>query len=308
MLDRLEALSALAQAGTMSRAAANLRITQSAISKRIGALEAELALKLIEREGRRVRLTSEAQRLLSEARPLLLKLRDVLQPGGSPEQSVLRVAATDSLLASFLPAALRSVLELLPTLQIELHAHRGPMLLERVRSGDYALGLCPAAAGDAELVQRELLREAMVIVPAGLVPFATRARGSPREQHRDPVVRVWAIEKRSLTWEAIEARLPSLRKRAGFALEVEARLESFAALVQVARAGFAHALVPRGIARDLGVPSDRLVSLPGLTRPIAAVARRSTFERTSVRTFLALLGDVLKGMGPELEAPAQKSR
>jgi DNA-binding transcriptional LysR family regulator len=120
-------------------------------------------------------------------------------------------------------------------------------------------------------------------------------------------VRVWAIEKRSLTWEAIEARLASLPKRAGFALEVEARLESFAALVQVARAGFAHALVPRGIARDLGVPADTLVPLPGLTRPIAAVARRSTFERSAVRSFLSLLGDVLKGMGPELEAPARKS-
>jgi DNA-binding transcriptional LysR family regulator len=290
MLDRLEALQALAATGTMGHAAANLRITQSAVSKRIGALEAELSVKLVERQGRRVRLTTEAERLLSEARPLLANLRAVLQARGAPREPVLRVAASDSLLASFLPSALRSALDQLPTLQVELHAHRGPMLLERVRSGDYALGLCPAGAGDGELMQRELLRESMVIVPARLAPLAKTA-----------VLRVWAIEKRSLTWEAIASRLPRLRKSAGFSLEVVGRLESFAALVQVARAGFAHALVPRGIALDLGVPAERLIALPGLSRPIAAVARRSTFERSAVRAFLSVLADVLKQRSAELD-------
>jgi len=288
MLDRLEALQALAATGTMGRAAATLRITQSAVSKRIGALEAELGVKLIEREGRRARLTTEAQRLLAEARPLLLSLREVLHAGGARAQPVLRVAATDSLLASWLPGALRSALDQLPMLQVELHAHRGPLLLERVRSGDYALGLCPAGAGDGELVQRELLREPMVIVPARLAPLTPA-----------PIVRVWAIEKRSLTWEAIEARLARLHKSTGFTLEVEARLESFAALVQTARAGFAHALVPRGIALELGVPAERLVALPGLTRPIAAVARRSTLGRSAVRSLLAVLSDVLEPLRVE---------
>jgi DNA-binding transcriptional LysR family regulator len=297
MLERLEALQALAATGTMGHAAANLRITQSAVSKRIGALEAELSMKLVEREGRRVRLTAEAQRLLSEARPLLARLRDVLHTRGAAREPVLRVAASDSLLASWLPSALRRALDQLPAVQVELHAHRGPMLLERVRSGDYALGFCPGGTGDGDLAQRELLREPMVIVPARLLPLP-----------KAPVVNVWAIEKRSLTWEAIESRLPRLRKSAGFTLEVVARLESFAALVQVARAGFAHALVPRGIARDLGVPAERLITLPGLTRPIAAVARRSTFERSAVRALLAVLADVLKELGSELDPALGNTR
>ena len=286
MLDRLEALQALAATGTMGRAAATLRITQSAVSKRIGALEAELAVTLVEREGRRVRLTADAERLLAEARPLLISLREVLHAGGARSEPVLRVAATDSLLASWLPGALRSALDQLPGLQVELHAHRGPLLLERVRSGDYALGLCPASAGDGELVQRELVREPMVIVPARLAPLTP-----------GKMVRVWAIEKRSLTWEAIEKRLARLPKSAGFELEVEARLESFAALVQTARAGFAPALVPRGIALALGVPAERLVALPGVTRTIAAVARRSTFGRSAVRSLLTALAEALEPLG-----------
>jgi DNA-binding transcriptional LysR family regulator len=282
MLDRLEALLALSQAGTMGRAAAALRVTQSAVSKRIAALESQLGLELIERQGRNVRLTTEALRLLSEARPLLLELRDVLRPREERREEALRLAATDSLLASWLPSALRAALDQLPALRLELHAHRGPVLLERVRSGDYVLGLCPAGSGDADLVMRELAREPMVIVPARLLPL------SPCE-----TVPVWSIEKHSLTWEAIETRLKRVRRTAGFAIEVEGRLESFTALVQVARAGFANALVPSGVARDLGVPRDRVLPVPGLSRPIAAVARRSTFERPAVRSLLSVLSDVL---------------
>jgi DNA-binding transcriptional LysR family regulator len=202
---------------------------------------------------------------------------------------VLRVAATDSLLASWMPGALRAALDRLPGVHIELHAHRGPVLLERVRSGDYALGLCPAGAGDTELTLRELVHESMVIVPARLLPLAPA-----------PVVTVWAIEKRSLTWEAIETRLARVKRRAGFAIEVTARLESFTALVRVARAGFANVLVPRGVARDLGVPSERLMPVPGLRRPIAAVGRRSTFERKAVRTLLGALSDVLQPLAIDL--------
>ena len=289
MLDRIEALQALAEAGTMGRAAATLRVTQSAISKRIGALEAQLGTKLIERHGRHVRLTPDAERLLSEARPLLRNLREVLQPRSTRPEQRLRVAATDSLLASWLPGTLRSALDRLPELQLELHAHRGPMLLERVRSGDYAIGLCPAGAGDAELVARELAREAMVIVPARLAPLTP-----------GPVVPVWAIEQRSLTWEAIARRLPRVRRKAGFAIDVVGRLESFTALVQVARAGFANTLVPLGVASDLGIARDRLLPVPGLSRPIAAVGRRSTFERTAVRALLGALADVLALRGRDL--------
>jgi DNA-binding transcriptional LysR family regulator len=212
---------------------------------------------------------------------LLAELRDVMRhaaqvPERQPER--LSVAATDSLLASWLPGALRRALGSAPQLRLELHAHRGPMLLERVRSGDYGLGLCPTALQDKELRVRQLGHEPMVIVPAHLEPLSPAA-----------VVPVWAIETHSLTWEAIATRLQRLPSSAGFAIRVEARLESFTALVQVARAGFANALVPLGVARELGVDDERLLRIPGLTRPIAAVGRASVFERPGVRALLGAL-------------------
>jgi DNA-binding transcriptional LysR family regulator len=144
-----------------------------------------------------------------------------------------------------------------------------------VRSGDYALGLCPALPGDKDLVVRELAREPMVIVPSRLEPLVPT-----------PQVDVWAIETQSLTWEAIHSRLPRVKRATGFSIQVVSRLESFTALVQVARAGFASSLVPLGVARELGVPSQRLVHLGDLSRPIAAVGRRTAFKQAAVCNLL----------------------
>ena len=281
MIDRLEALAALHATGTTGHAAVGLRITQSAVSKRIAALEAELGMKLVERRGRHARLTPDGVRLLNDAQPLLFRLREVLQARAQPTREVVSLAATDSLLASWLPELLRRCLERKPGLHVELHAHRGPALLERVRSGRYVAGICPAWRGDRDLVSHELAREPMVIVPARLGTLP----------QLDPLP-VWTIEEKSTTWEAIGASVKRTRRTAGYALEVQGRLESFTALVQVARAGFAHTLVPLGVATQLGV-AEHSVAVPGLVRPIALVARKSAFHGAGVQSLVREL-DVLK--------------
>ena len=67
MIAYIEALAALADQGTMGKAGMRLRITQSAVSKRIAALETELGKKLVERRGRRLKLTPAGVRLLEKA-------------------------------------------------------------------------------------------------------------------------------------------------------------------------------------------------------------------------------------------------
>src|SRR4051812_30337079 len=79
MLSNLEALEALQKEGTMGRAGTRLRLTQSAISKRIAALEEHLGEALVAKEGRNVVLTPRAERLLQRLSPLTAELRAALQ-------------------------------------------------------------------------------------------------------------------------------------------------------------------------------------------------------------------------------------
>ena len=68
---------AVAETGSFSRAADRLFLSQPAISKRVGALEAELGTPLFDRSGHAVSLTEAGRVLLPRARELLLELADI---------------------------------------------------------------------------------------------------------------------------------------------------------------------------------------------------------------------------------------
>lgn len=268
MLEQLEALAALREGGTMGAAAARLRITQSAVSKRIAVLTSVVGAPLLEPDGRRVRLTAEGERVLREAAPLLQRLREVLV-SREAERPVIRLAATESLLASSLPARLAAVRRRL-LVEVEIHAHRGPVLVERVRSGGAAIGIGADAGTFGDLETVTLGEEPMVVVPG------------PVEVVPNAPLGLWCIEPASLTWQAISRRFRRLK----WPLTVVGRLESFSALVQVARAGFAPALVPVGVAEAMGAP---WIPVPGLARPLVVLGRPTTLKQANIRAFIGAL-------------------
>lgn len=70
-LARLNLLRELAHRGTMSAVATALGMTSSAVSQQLATLERETRVALLERVGRRVRLTAEGARLVSHAEAIL---------------------------------------------------------------------------------------------------------------------------------------------------------------------------------------------------------------------------------------------
>jgi DNA-binding transcriptional LysR family regulator len=292
VLAPLEALLALQELGTMTRAATRLRISQSAVSKRVAALEAELGAKLLERDGRRVRLTPMGESLAARARPLVAELRASLAPEAGDRDAPLSLAVSESILASWGAVALANVRARLPRLRLALHAHRSPVAVDAVRSGRVLLAIVAGARLAArDLVVEPLGREEMVIAPSGLARLTLR-RGA---------LSVMAIEEGSATARALRPALAELARERGITLEIERRVESFACLVQLARAGLGHALVPRGIALAMGIPDGALLRLPGpgLWRPVSLVARKTTLQRPAVEAFRSALAPALAAL-PEL--------
>jgi DNA-binding transcriptional LysR family regulator len=287
MYEGLETLIALSEAGTMTRTALRMRVSQSTISKRIAALEAEVGAALVEPEGRRVRLTPRARALVSRATPLLRALGDALAAEPEAPGGRISIGVSESILSSWGAKQLERASRAVPGLELDLHAHRSPVAIDRVRAGEYHLALVAGrTSGWSDLVARPLLDEAMVIVPAGLKPL--------RLSRRHPV-QVIAIESHAETWSSLRGGIARLRRERGLRIEVMQRLESFAGIVQMARAGFGHGLVPEGIARALGVSDSRLISLPrpGLARPVHLLARQRTWERPLADALHASLCEVV---------------
>lgn len=279
MIANLEALFSFSETGTMTRAATRLRITQSAVSKRIAALESEVGQKLIEPMGRRVRLTPAGVRLLEKTRPFLAALKEALAEDAPAQGGRIVIGIAESILCSWGAELLARVRKDIPHLEFTVNTHRSPVVIDQVRAGEYMLALCTSEADDAPELKSELLvEEPMVIVPAGLQALdLTRFTRLP----------VLSIEPHSVTWRCLERRLRARADTWPFRIEVTRTLQSFACIAQMAQCGLAHGLVPIGVARALGVPEQAMVRFPppGLVRPISLVGRSSTFASPLVKTF-----------------------
>lgn len=284
MFDQIEALRALAETGTTARAAARLRITQSAVSKRLAALEAGLRSTLVEKRGRNLVLTEAGSRLLNDLEPHLGAIRARLVNAASSTSRV-RLAASESLLASWLPGALAAA-RTAANVNLELHAHRGPLVLERVRSGHADVGVV-VSRGEVDLDYLSLVDEPMWLVSSGRCP--------PLIPDSAPLD-VWTIEAASLTGAWLDHAL----SRHPWPLRPVGRIESFSSAVQLARAGFGPALVPAGIARAMGVPAGEALAVPGLLRPLAAVFTATAGRRPPVAALLSALA----AGAPSLACPA----
>ena len=70
-LDAVRTFVAVADAGQFQEAAADLAITQQAVSKRVAALEKDLGIRLFTRTARGAKLTIDGQAFLPAARDLL---------------------------------------------------------------------------------------------------------------------------------------------------------------------------------------------------------------------------------------------
>lgn len=279
MIENLETLVTLSKTGTMMEAATVLKISQSAVSKRVAALERQYDRALIERRGRRVVLTAYGTRLVEKVTPLITELRSVFIEEPTLQRGKIILGVSEAILASWAPALFARVRERLPEVEFEFHAQRSPVVLDRIRSGEYMVGLCTGSAeADYDLVSEVLRLEPMVLVPSALKPFTPPTAGEL------PVI---TIESRSGAWASIEDAMRRLNIRR------ETSLESFFSVAQMALAGFGHGLIPRGVARTLGIPPERCIELGdrGLARPVRFVARKSMFLRPLVQSVYAALAE-----------------
>ena len=104
----------------------------------------------------------------------------------------------------------------------------------------------------------------MDLVPSGLKPL-TLTPGA--------ILSVLTIEPGSANLGLLQRRLRRQSKQWGFTIEVSRTLQSFTSIVQMARHGFGHGLVPESVARARGIRSRPLVHLPKptLTRPVSPI-------------------------------------
>src|SRR3954470_21556175 len=143
-LRRLRTFVAVAELGTVSKAALRLRITQPALSRQIIDLQQELGLRLFHRVGRGLVLTAEGEQFLGDCRGVLAHIDalgervEVLRRG---DRGVLKVAAPPHTIESVLSRFLPRYAEGVPNVHVKLSEALGGEQTAMLERGEVHIGI-----------------------------------------------------------------------------------------------------------------------------------------------------------------------
>lgn len=171
MFAELKALVVLAETGSMERAANDLYLTPSALTRRIQRLEIELGVVLLDRHFKPVKLTRAGLDVLAKSRAILSSLSDLKSStsGNTPPVGPFRLGLSHALA---LPDMSKVIIEMgkqFPLLQPNICNDTSPQLLARLHLGelDGALVVLPVQTTlPPDLEGVTLSHEAMRLVQA----------------------------------------------------------------------------------------------------------------------------------------------
>ncbi len=291
---RLQILARLESLGTVRAVGASLHLSPSAVSAQLAALEAETGARLVERTGRRVRLTPAGRTLARHARVILdqmaLAEAELAHPDGQPA-GVVRVAAFSSgVRALVIPLARRLAVEH-PRVQVEVveldPRESGPAL----RRADVDVAVTADLLDGARLAGPDVATVPLLEDPVVLVaPAGASARTTAGVSVGDGPVDLAALA--DARWAAdlpgryLSTLVESACRGAGFEPRVVARLPSYELLLAHVEAGLSVALLP-GLAVD---PRYDVVARPlrvPRTRPVYAAVRRGAPPTAATSVVLA---------------------
>lgn len=110
----------IVETGSFSKAAEQLRYSQSTVTVQIQQLEDELHVQLFDRIGKKVYVTEKGRELEIHAQKMIELSQKIVSIGGEEQelQGTLRIAALDSLITAVLPSVLREFHVLYPKVDI----------------------------------------------------------------------------------------------------------------------------------------------------------------------------------------------
>jgi DNA-binding transcriptional LysR family regulator len=143
-LKRLRTFVAVADLGTVSKAAVRLRISQSALSRQISDLEYKCGFKLFDRIGRRLFLTTRGVQLLEDCRGALAHMSalgervELLRRG---DWGVLKLAAPPQTIESVLLDFLPRYSQRFPNVRVKLTEALGMDQVPLLERGEVHIGI-----------------------------------------------------------------------------------------------------------------------------------------------------------------------
>jgi DNA-binding transcriptional LysR family regulator len=303
-LHRLRLLHELHARGTIAAVAEALRFTPSAVSQQLAVLEREAGVALLERAGRRVRLTDAALVLVGHADTLLeraeLAQADLAAAAGRVAGRG-RIASFQSAAFHLAVPAMQALAREAPDLRCELVEAEPEQSLPALALGDVDLVLADEwqhqpLARPAGVSREDLWRDPVHAVLPENHPVARRHRRAVplAELSRD----AWTTGHRETAWAAMTAR--TCRELGAFDPDIRHRTNDSVTSLALVAGGQAVTLLPALVGPDPqkrpGI-AVRAIAEGSVHRTIFAATRAADAKRPSVQALLAAVRAAAASLG-----------
>ena len=252
-LGRLATLREVADRGTIAAAAEALHLTPSAVSQQVAALERELGHRLVEPDGRTIRLTPVASVLVDRAGAIFAEVeltRAELDAHVAGERAQIGIAAFATALSAIVAPVAGRLRAEAPGVELRVQEAEAPEAFDALVRQDIDLVVAMEAPGapprdDPRIARRELMRDRLdAVMPAGH-PLSAGASVRLADLAAEPWVAPlegWSCER--VVLGACQA--------GGFTPRIAHRSTDWNAVVSLVEAGLGVALVPRLARRPPG--------------------------------------------------------
>src|SRR5688500_15197900 len=173
----LRMVAAVAASGSVTRAASDVHLTQSALSHQLRDIESRLGTALFLRVGKRMMLTPAGERLLRSADEVLATIErteDAIRHLGGAKRGVLRLTTACYTCYHWLPALLKRYRQAHPHVDVRIDAAATTQPLPHLLEGRLDLAIVSDPVRDRRIVIRPLFDDEMVVIVDPRHPLASK--------------------------------------------------------------------------------------------------------------------------------------
>ncbi|MDM0106735.1 LysR family transcriptional regulator [Variovorax sp. J22R24] len=282
---------AIADAGGFTAAATALSIAQSALTRQLRDLEAELGVQLLQRGPRGVRLTQEGATLYESAQRMLAesaRVRQLLTSGDATSESTVVLGVSPTLTRVLLPGVFERCHHGLAGVRLVVREAFTPQLLESLERGRIDMAVVTNPEPNRTLAHQPLLAE----------PFALI---TPADRNMPPVVPLATLAKVPLLMTRlhrgiVERTLAPLGTR----LNIQAEIDSVDAIRELVRQGRWATVMPVSVFKEQRMDTVRLSEVSGvqLHRMLMLATRIERAQNSAI----AVVADVVRAEAGKLAA------
>jgi LysR family transcriptional regulator, regulator for metE and metH len=286
----LRLVAEIADAGSMTRAADRLCLTQSALSHQLRDIEARFETRFFLRVGRRLVLTAPGRRVLETARRVLSDLQgaeaDVRRLAGNTD-GVIRVCTQCNTGYHWLGPLLSVYQRKHPRVTVNIASDATDRPVAALLDGHVDLAILVQAAADPRLRVRPLFTDEMVAIVAPSSPLARRRWISAEELAAQHLLLYSSTPEDSFVFRELLTPAGLAPARVSFIMLTEA-------MIELARAGAGAGVLPRWSAhRAIATGAVAALSLTrrGMRRQWAAATLAAQADPPYLIDFIDLVAD-----------------